>query len=173
MYKNLNISTFFSCVLLIMSLLMGCKSIKEQPDELFKVFTDNEQYIVSGKFKIKYLNNSQSGYFTAQREKSIITLTVGKIYLLPEKKFSYYLDETIDLSNFLLLEDNSEAVQVFKAKELLDIIFNKKDEDWNLKGWNISYFGKNNNYLIREITIDNEIFELFLFIKTINGHPKT
>ena len=84
------ILSFISNLLLISALYLfaGCASVSIEPQKFNENITSiNENFKIRGKFKLSFKDSKETGYFTIEKYKSTVSMTLGKNYLLPEKDF--------------------------------------------------------------------------------------
>ena len=97
------ILSFISNLLLISALYLfvGCASVSIEPQKLNENITSiNENFTIKGKFKLSFKDSKETGYFTIEKYKSTVSMTLGKNYLLPEKDFFLDLRENFQLVEF-------------------------------------------------------------------------
>ena len=89
-------------IFLITSVLMSCVSYSKLTPST-QIINQNEDFTIEGKFKIKINSIQENGYFILKKQNSLINLTLGKNYLLPEKELNFQYHDLIFISELKFL----------------------------------------------------------------------
>ena len=131
------ILSFISNLLLISALYLfaGCASVSIEPQKLNENITSiNENFTIKGKFKLSFKDSKETGYFTIEKYKSTVSMTLGKNYLLPEKDFFLDLRENFQLVEFLDTQKNQIRLPNVPVQSFLELFlginnFNANNEE--------------------------------------------
>ena len=134
------ILSFISNLLLISALYLfaGCASVSIEPQKLNENITSiNENFTIKGKFKLSFKDSKETGYFTIEKYKSTVSMTLGKNYLLPEKDFFLDLRESFQLVEFLDTEKNQIRLPNMPVQSFLELFlginnFNANNEELDI-----------------------------------------
>lgn len=164
------ILSFISNLLLISALYLfvGCASVSIEPQKLNENITSiNENFTIKGKFKLSFKDSKETGYFTIEKYKSTVSMTLGKNYLLPEKDFFLDLRENFQLVEFLDTEKNQIRLPNVPVQSFLELFlginnFNDNNEELDI---NLEYEADFNHP--SKVFISTKEFELIVLVKNI------
>ena len=164
------ILSFISNLLLISALYLfaGCASVSIEPQKLNENITSiNENFKIKGKFKLSFKDSKETGYFTIEKYKSTVSMTLGKNYLLPEKDFFLDLRESFKLVEFLDTEKNQIRLPNVPVQSFLELFlginnFNANNEELDI---NLEYEADFTHP--SKIFISTKEFELIVLVKNI------
>ena len=164
------ILSFISNLLLISALYLfaGCASVSIEPQKLNENITSiNENFTIKGKFKLSFKDSKETGYFTIEKYKSTVSMTLGKNYLLPEKDFFLDLRESFKLVEFLDTEKNQIRLPNVPVQSFLELFlginnFNATNEELDI---NLEYDADFTHP--SKIFISTKEFELIVLVKNI------
>ena len=164
------ILSFISNLLLISALYLfaGCASVSIEPQKLNENITSiNENFKIKGKFKLSFKDSKETGYFTIEKYKSTVSMTLGKNYLLPEKDFFLDLRESFKLVEFLDTEKNQIRLPNVPVQSFLELFlginnFNANNEELDI---NLEYDADFTHP--SKIFISTKEFELVVLVKNI------
>ena len=164
------ILSFISNLLLISALYLfaGCASVSIEPQKLNENITSiNENFTIKGKFKLSFKDSKETGYFTIEKYKSTVSMTLGKNYLLPEKDFFLDLRESFKLVGFLDTEKNQIRLPNVPVQSFLELFlginnFNANNEELDV---NLEYEADFTNP--SKIFISTKELELIVLVKNI------
>ena len=164
------ILSFISNLLLISALYLfaGCASVSIEPQKLNENITSiNENFKIKGKFKLSFKDSKETGYFTIEKYKSTVSMTLGKNYLLPEKDFFLDLRESFQLVEFLDTEKNQIRLPNVPVQSFLELFlginnFNANDEELDI---NLEYEADFTHP--SKVFISTKEFELIVLVKNI------
>ena len=164
------ILSFISNLLLISALYLfaGCASVSIEPQKLNENITSiNENFTIKGKFKLSFKDSKETGYFTIEKYKSTVSMTLGKNYLLPEKDFFLDLRESFKLVEFLDTEKNQIRLPNVPVQSFLELFlginnFNDNNEELDI---NLEYEADFNHP--SKVFISTKEFELIVLVKNI------
>ena len=162
------ILSFISNLLLISALYLfaGCASVSIEPQKLNENITSiNENFTIKGKFKLSFKDSKETGYFTIEKYKSTVSMTLGKNYLLPEKDFFLDLRESFKLVEFLDTEKNQIRLPNVPVQSFLELFlginnFNANNEELDI---NLEYDADFTHP--SKIFISTKEFELVVLVK--------
>ncbi len=100
----------------------------------------NDNFTIEGKFKIKLNQVAQSGYFVINKKNNLVSLILGKNYLLPERKFLYKIDDQISLSQISNIKFDTTSKEIMSNKleirhllvVLLGLYSFQNDVEWEI-----------------------------------------
>ena len=135
--KTANLSIIF----LITTVLISCA-----PNYKLTTSTQNTiqnvDFTIEGKFKIKINRIQENGYFLLKKQKNSVNLTIGKNYLLPERKFTFQYQDLIPFSELIDSKEKRFPLNVFPQNieigQLISIILGKNDIN-RIDSWFINY----------------------------------
>lgn len=164
------ILSFISNLLLISALYLfvGCASVSIEPQKLNENITSiNENFTIKGKFKLSFKDSKETGYFTIEKYKSTVSMTLGKNYLLPEKDFFLDLRENFQLVEFLDTEKNQIRLPNVPVQSFLELFlginnFNANNEELDI---NLEYEADFNHP--SKVFISTKEFELIVLVKNL------
>ena len=164
------ILSFISNLLLISALYLfaGCASVSIEPQKFNENITSiNENFKIRGKFKLSFKDSKETGYFTIEKYKSTVSMTLGKNYLLPEKDFFLDLRESFKLVEFLDTEKNQIRLPNMPVQSFLELFlginnFNANNEEL---GINLEYEADFTHP--SKVFISTKEFELIVLVKNI------
>lgn len=164
------ILSFISNLLLISALYLfvGCASVSIEPQKLNENITSiNENFTIKGKFKLSFKDSKETGYFTIEKYKSTVSMTLGKNYLLPEKDFFLDLRENFQLVEFLDTEKNQIRLPNVPVQSFLELFlginnFNDNNEELDI---NLEYEADFNHP--SKVFISTKEFELIVLVKNL------
>lgn len=164
------ILSFISNLLLISALYLfaGCASVSIEPQKLNENITSiNENFTIKGKFKLSFKDSKETGYFTIEKYKSTVSMTLGKNYLLPEKDFFLDLRESLKLVEFLDTEKNQIRLPNVPVQSFLELFlginnFNANNEELDI---NLEYEADFTHP--SRVFISTKEFELIVLVKNI------
>ena len=164
------ILSFISNLLLISALYLfaGCASVSIEPQKLNENITSiNENFKIKGKFKLSFEDSKETGYFTIEKYKSTVSMTLGKNYLLPEKDFFLDLRESFKLVGFLDTEKNQIRLPNVPVQSFLELFlginnFNANNEELDI---NLEY--EADFTYPSKVFISTKEFELIVLVKNI------
>ena len=164
------ILSFISNLLLISALYLfaGCASVSIEPQKLNENITSiNENFKIKGKFKLSFKDSKETGYFTIEKYKSTVSMTLGKNYLLPEKDFFLDLRESLKLVEFLDTEKNQIRLPNVPVQSFLELFlginnFNANNEELDI---NLEY--EADFTYPSKVFISTKEFELIVLVKNI------
>jgi hypothetical protein len=164
------ILSFISNLLLISALYLfaGCASVSIEPQKLNEnINSIKENFTINGKFKLSFRDSKETGYFTIEKYRSTVSMTLGKNYLLPEKDFFLDLRENFQLVEFLDTEMNQIRLPDVPVQSFLELFlginnFNANNEEINI---NLEY--ETGFTYPSKIFIANKEFELIVLVKDI------
>ena len=164
------ILSFISNLLLISALYLfaGCASVSIEPQKLNENITSiNENFKIQGKFKLSFKDSKETGYFTIEKYKSTVSMTLGKNYLLPEKDFFLDLRESFKLVEFLDTEKNQIRLPNVPVQSFLELFlginnFNANNEELDI---NLEY--EADFTYPSKIFISTKELELIVLVKNI------
>ena len=164
------ILSFISNLLLISALYLfaGCASVSIEPQKLNENITSiNENFKIKGKFKLSFKDSKETGYFTIEKYKSTVSMTLGKNYLLPEKDFFLDLRESFKLVEFLDTEKNQIRLPNVPVQSFLELFlginnFNANNEELDI---NLEY--EADFTYPSKIFISTKELELIVLVKNI------
>lgn len=164
------ILSFISNLLLISALYLfaGCASVSIEPQKLNENITSiNENFTIKGKFKLSFQDSKETGYFTIEKYKSTVSMTLGKNYLLPEKDFFLDLRESLQLVEFLDTEKNQIRLPNVPVQSFLELFlginnFNANNEELDI---NLEY--EADFTYPSKIFISTKELELIVLVKNI------
>lgn len=164
------ILSFISNLLLISALYLfaGCASVSIEPQKFNENITSiNENFKIRGKFKLSFKDSKETGYFTIEKYKSTVSMTLGKNYLLPEKDFFLDLRENFQLVEFLDTEKNQIRLPNMPVQSFLELFlginnFNANNEELDI---NLEYEADFTHP--SKVFISTKEFELIVLVKNI------
>ena len=164
------ILSFISNLLLISALYLfaGCASVSIEPQKFNENITSiNENFKIRGKFKLSFKDSKETGYFTIEKYKSTVSMTLGKNYLLPEKDFFLDLRESFQLVEFLDTEKNQIRLPNVPVQSFLELFlginnFNANNEELDI---NLEYEADFTHP--SKVFISTKEFELIVLVKNI------
>lgn len=164
------ILSFISNLLLISALYLfaGCASVSIEPQKFNENITSiNENFKIRGKFKLSFKDSKETGYFTIEKYKSTVSMTLGKNYLLPEKDFFLDLRESFKLVEFLDTEKNQIRLPNVPVQSFLELFlginnFNANNEELDI---NLEYEADFTHP--SKVFISTKEFELIVLVKNI------
>ena len=164
------ILSFISNLLLISALYLfaGCASVSIEPQKFNENITSiNENFKIRGKFKLSFKDSKETGYFTIEKYKSTVSMTLGKNYLLPEKDFFLDLRESFQLVEFLDTEKNQIRLPNVPVQSFLELFlginnFNDNNEELDI---NLEYEADFTHP--SKVFISTKEFELIVLVKNI------
>ena len=164
------ILSFISNLLLISALYLfaGCASVSIEPQKFNENITSiNENFKIRGKFKLSFKDSKETGYFTIEKYKSTVSMTLGKNYLLPEKDFFLDLRENFQLVEFLDTEKNQIRLPNVPVQSFLELFlginnFNANNEELDI---NLEYEADFTHP--SKVFISTKEFELIVLVKNI------
>ena len=164
------ILSFISNLLLISALYLfaGCASVSIEPQKFNENITSiNENFKIRGKFKLSFKDSKETGYFTIEKYKSTVSMTLGKNYLLPEKDFFLDLRENFQLVEFLDTEKNQIRLPNMPVQSFLELFlginnFNDNNEELDI---NLEYEADFNHP--SKVFISTKEFELIVLVKNL------
>jgi len=164
------ILSFISNLLLISALYLfaGCASVSIEPQKFNENITSiNENFKIRGKFKLSFKDSKETGYFTIEKYKSTVSMTLGKNYLLPEKDFFLDLRENFQLVEFLDTEKNQIRLPNVPVQSFLELFlginnFNDNNEELDI---NLEYEADFNHP--SKVFISTKEFELIVLVKNL------
>ena len=164
------ILSFISNLLLISALYLfaGCASVSIEPQKFNENITSiNENFKIRGKFKLSFKDSKETGYFTIEKYKSTVSMTLGKNYLLPEKDFFLDLRESFQLVEFLDTEKNQIRLPNVPVQSFLELFlginnFNDNNEELDI---NLEYEADFNHP--SKVFISTKEFELIVLVKNL------
>ena len=164
------ILSFISNLLLISALYLfaGCASVSIEPQKFNENITSiNENFKIRGKFKLSFKDSKETGYFTIEKYKSTVSMTLGKNYLLPEKDFFLDLRESFKLVEFLDTEKNQIRLPNMPVQSFLELFlginnFNANNEELDI---NLEY--EEDFTHPSKVFISTKEFELIVLVKNI------
>lgn len=164
------ILSFISNLLLISALYLfaGCASVSIEPQKFNENITSiNENFKIRGKFKLSFKDSKETGYFTIEKYKSTVSMTLGKNYLLPEKDFFLDLRESFKLVEFLDTEKNQIRLPNMPVQSFLELFlginnFNDNNEELDI---NLEYEADFTHP--SKVFISTKEFELIVLVKNI------
>ena len=164
------ILSFISNLLLISALYLfaGCASVSIEPQKFNENITSiNENFTIKGKFKLSFKDSKETGYFTIEKYKSTVSMTLGKNYLLPEKDFFLDLRENFQLVEFLDTEKNQIRLPNVPVQSFLELFlginnFNDNNEELDI---NLEYEADFNHP--SKVFISTKEFELIVLVKNL------
>ena len=164
------ILSFISNLLLISALYLfaGCASVSIEPQKLNEnISSIKENFTINGKFKLSFRDSKETGYFTIEKYRSTVSMTLGKNYLLPEKDFFLDLRENFQLVEFLDTEMNQIRLPDVPVQSFLELFlginnFNANNEEINI---NLEY--ETGFTYPSKVFIANKEFELIVLVKNI------
>ena len=164
------ILSFISNLLLISALYLfaGCASVSIEPQKLNENITSiNENFKIKGKFKLSFKDSKETGYFTIEKYKSTVSMTLGKNYLLPEKDFFLDLRENFQLVEFLDTEKNQIRLPNVPVQSFLELFlginnFNANNEELDV---NLEY--EADFTYPSKVFISTKELELIVLVKNI------
>jgi len=164
------ILSFISNLLLISALYLfaGCASVSIEPQKFNENITSiNENFKIRGKFKLSFKDSKETGYFTIEKYKSTVSMTLGKNYLLPEKDFFLDLRESFKLVEFLDTEKNQIRLPNMPVQSFLELFlginnFNANNEELDI---NLEYEADFTHP--SKVFISTKEFELIVLVKNI------
>jgi hypothetical protein len=164
------ILSFISNLLLISALYLfaGCASVSIEPQKLNENITSiNENFTIKGKFKLSFQDSKETGYFTIEKYKSTVSMTLGKNYLLPEKDFFLDLSENFQIVEFLDTEKNQIRLPNVPVQSFLELFlginnFNANNEELDI---NLEY--EADFTYPSKIFISTKELELIVLVKNI------
>lgn len=167
------ILSFISNLLLISALYLfaGCASVSIEPQKLNENITSiNENFTIKGKFKLSFKDSKETGYFTIEKYKSTVSMTLGKNYLLPEKDFFLDLRESFQLVEFLDTEKNQIRLPNVPVQSFLELFlginnFNANNANNEELDINLEYEADFN--YPSKVFISTKEFELIVLVKNI------
>jgi len=132
-----------------------------------------EEFTIEGKFKIKFNQDIETGYYRISTKNGLIRLTLGKNYLLPEQNFQFNKGDILKISDFLDINLRNQYGLLdsdITAMSFLDVILGYK-KSYTGNFWSIEYPSKksninNSNIPLRTI-ISNKNLSLELLIQKI------
>ena len=164
------ILSFISNLLLISALYLfaGCASVSIEPQKFNENITSiNENFKIRGKFKLSFKDSKETGYFTIEKYKSTVSMTLGKNYLLPEKDFFLDLRENFQLVEFLDTEKNQIRLPNMPVQSFLELFlginnFNANNEELDI---NLEYEADFTHP--SKVFISTKEFELIVLVKNL------
>ena len=164
------ILSFISNLLLISALYLfaGCASVSIEPQKFNENITSiNENFKIRGKFKLSFKDSKETGYFTIEKYKSTVSMTLGKNYLLPEKDFFLDLRESFQLVEFLDTEKNQIRLPNMPVQSFLELFlginnFNANNEELDI---NLEYEADFTHP--SKVFISTKEFELIVLVKNL------
>ncbi|MFL2706266.1 MAG: hypothetical protein ACJ0GU_07800 [Gammaproteobacteria bacterium] len=132
-----------------------------------------EEFTIEGKFKINFNRNIETGYYRISTDNGLVSLTLGKNYLLPEENFQFNKGDKLKISDFLdinLTNENDLLDSDITVISFLDVILGYR-KSYTGNFWSIEYPSKksninNSNIPLRTI-ISNKNLSLELLIQKI------
>ncbi len=126
---------------LLSTVLISCASNNQLNNSPEIIFQDRD-FTIEGKFKIKINDFKQNGYFVFKGQRNQVTLTLGKNYLLPERKFLFNREDLVSFSE-LFKDDqfklSSDPIpQDLKVEKLISIILGENKIN-SFGSWSVSY----------------------------------
>ena len=130
-----------SIVFIIITALVSCTSINQFTPST-QIILQKEDFTIEGKFKIKINSIRENGYFLLKKQNNTVNLTLGRNYLLPERKLTFDYKDLIVLSELINAEDKNFTYKPFpknlRVEQLISLILGKKDLK-QIESWNIYY----------------------------------
>ena len=137
---NINLRNI-SIVFIITTALISCTSINQFTPST-QITLQKEDFTIEGKFKIKINSIRENGYFLLKKQNNTVNLTLGRNYLLPERKLTFDYKDLIVLSELINAEDKNFIYKPFpknlRVEQLISLILGKKDLK-QIESWNIYY----------------------------------
>ena len=134
-------TTNLSIIFLITTVLISCSSNYKLTTSTQNTI-QNEDFTIEGKFKIKINRIQENGYFLLKKQKNSINITIGKNYLLPERKFTYLNQDLILFSELIDPKEKGVPFNFFpqdiEIGQLISIILGKNDIN-RIDSWFINY----------------------------------
>ncbi|MDB3994549.1 hypothetical protein N9450_02310 [Gammaproteobacteria bacterium] len=164
------ILSFISNLLLISALYLfaGCASVSIEPQKLNENITSiNENFTIKGKFKLSFKDSKETGYFTIEKYKSTVSMTLGKNYLLPEKDFFLDLRESFQLVEFLDTEKNQIRLPNVPVQSFLELFLGINNFDANNEELDINLEYEADFNHPSKIFISTKEFELIVLVKNL------
>ena len=164
------ILSFISNLLLISALYLfaGCASVSIEPQKFNENITSiNENFKIRGKFKLSFKDSKETGYFTIEKYKSTVSMTLGKNYLLPEKDFFLDLRESFKLVEFLDTEKNQIRLPNMPVQSFLELFLGINNFDANNEELDINLEYEADFTHPSKVFISTKEFELIVLVKNI------
>ncbi|MDC0545733.1 hypothetical protein OAO62_02770 [Gammaproteobacteria bacterium] len=164
------ILSFISNLLLISALYLfvGCASVSIEPQKLNENITSiNENFTIKGKFKLSFKDSKETGYFTIEKYKSTVSMTLGKNYLLPEKDFFLDLRESFQLVEFLDTEKNKIRLPNVPVQNFLELFLGINNFDANNEELDINLEYEADFTYPSKIFISTKELEFIVLVKNI------
>ena len=164
------ILSFISNLLLISALYLfaGCASVSIEPQKFNENITSiNENFKIRGKFKLSFKDSKETGYFTIEKYKSTVSMTLGKNYLLPEKDFFLDLRESLKLVEFLDTEKNQIRLPNVPVQSFLELFLGINNFDANNEELDINLEYEADFTYPSKVFISTKEFELIVLVKNI------
>ncbi|MDC0590625.1 hypothetical protein OAP13_01805 [Gammaproteobacteria bacterium] len=164
------ILSFISNLLLISALYLfaGCASVSIEPQKLNENITSiNENFTIKGKFKLSFKDSKVTGYFTIEKYKSTVSMTLGKNYLLPEKDFFLDLRESFQFVEFLDTEKNQIRLPNVPVQSFLELFLGINNFDANNEELDINLEYEADFTYPSKIFISTKELEFIVLVKNI------
>jgi hypothetical protein len=164
------ILSFISNLLLISALYLfaGCASVSIEPQKLNENITSiNENFTIKGKFKLSFKDSKETGYFTIEKYKSTVSMTLGKNYLLPEKDFFLDLRENFQLVELLDTEKNQIRLPNVPVQSFLELFLGINNFNANNEKLDINLEYEADFTYPSKIFISTKELELIVLVKNI------
>ena len=130
-----------SLILLSSLILYSCSTkLQTFQPSLAQNININDNFTIEGKFKIKLNKVVQSGYFVVSKKNNLISLIMGKNYLLPERKLLYQVDDHLSLSEISNVKFDITSKEIMSKKleirhllvVLLGLYSSQADVEWEI-----------------------------------------
>ena len=130
-----------SIVFIIITALVSCTSINQFTPST-QIILQKEDFTIEGKFKIKINSIRENGYFLLKKQNNTVNLTLGRNYLLPERKLTFDYKDLIVLSELINAEDKNFTYKLFpqnlRVEQLISLLLGQQDLK-QIDSWYIYY----------------------------------
>jgi len=149
-------------LILIPLVLFGC--VNKQINSIYEE-SKAESYVL-GKFKIKTGTKKENGYFSYKQGNGAVTFSLGKSYLMPEKRINFSEDFKISLSD-IFKEEIIESKYLITGQELRGLLMGKPSNSFK-KNFDVSFTFSKNLSFPNKILIKTNKVEITLIINEQN-----
>ncbi len=158
---------------LLSTVLISCAS-NIQTINSPQVINQEKDFTIEGKFKIKINDFKENGYFVLEKKNNEVSLTLGKNYLLPERKILFARGELISFSKFF--QENKSKIppstfpKTIEIDKFISVILGENRKNpFGL--WTVSYLEKEEikkgSKMPSKITLNRGNNSIELFLKKI------
>tara|TARA_Y100001949_G_C15787216_1_gene243349 strand:- start:7 stop:540 length:534 start_codon:yes stop_codon:yes gene_type:complete len=107
-----------------------------------KIINLKDNFTIEGKFRVKYEEIKESGYFKISKQKEQVKLGLGKTFLFPYKELVFDIDQDIKIQQFLspyLQDEEKLKNQKINIKNFLSYLLISSSQKKSEASWYVSY----------------------------------